>query len=166
MKRTDRYDEAARRRIAAHPMAPPHTRLIYLVIAYVATALGIVGVFLPLMPGMPFLLIAIWAAPKGSPRVHDWIYAQPKLARMLDEWYTERVVPLYAKLVATVMMLASLGWLVWRDAHWALPTSLGLLFASIAAYLWTRPSVSRHPKEQECRREPVQGARIPGSDRE
>ena len=164
MKRSDRYDEAARRRIAAHPMAPPHVRLAYLVIAYVATALGVAGVFLPLMPGVPFLLIAIWAAPKGSPRVHDWIYAQPKLARMLDEWYAERVVPLYAKCIATAMMAASLGWLLWRDAHWALPASLGLLFASIATYLWTRPSVSRHPGGEVTARAPADGARAPGSD--
>lgn len=124
-------------------MPPPPLRAIYLVIAYVATALGVAGVLLPLVPGVLFLIIAVWAASRGSPRVHDWIYAQPRLARLLDEWHTGRVVPLYAKCIATAMMAASVGWLAWSGTHWAWLTSLSLLFASVAAYLWSRPSVSQ-----------------------
>ena len=74
-----------------HPMPGKHARLGYLLLAYSATALGIAGAFLPLLPTTPFLLVAVWAAPKGSQRVHDWIYQQPQFARLLDDWQQQGI---------------------------------------------------------------------------
>ena len=73
------------------------TRWGYLLLAYVATGFGIAGVFLPLLPATPFLLVAVWAASKGSQRVHDWIYAQPMFARLLNDWHEQGAEPLGAK---------------------------------------------------------------------
>ena len=69
-------------------------RLAYLLIAYTATGLGIAGVFLPLLPTTPFLLVAVWAAARGSQRVHDWIYSQPRFARLINDWHQQGAVPL------------------------------------------------------------------------
>jgi len=125
---------------AEHPMPGPHARLGYLLLAYTATAFGIAGVFLPLLPTTPFLLVAVWAAPKGSQRVHDWIYDQPRFARLLDDWHQQRAVPLSAKWLATAMMFASLSFLVWREYHWGLVLGMSLFFICIGLFLWTRPN--------------------------
>ena len=121
-----------------HPMPGKHARLGYLMLAYSATALGIAGAFLPLLPTTPFLLVAVWAAPKGSQRVHDWIYAQPRFARLLDDWHQQGAVPLGAKWLATAMMLASWSFLVWRDYHWGVVLGMSLFFICIGVFLWTR----------------------------
>lgn len=125
---------------AEHPMPGPHARLGYLLLAYTATAFGIAGVFLPLLPTTPFLLVAVWAAPKGSQRVHDWIYDQPRFARLLDDWHQQRAVPFSAKWLATAMMFASLSFLVWREYHWGLVLGMSLFFICIGLFLWTRPN--------------------------
>lgn len=117
-----------------------HARLGYLVLAYTATALGIAGVFLPLLPATPFLLVAVWAASRGSQRVHDWIYDQPQFARLLNDWHQQGAVPLGAKWLATAMMLASWSFLVWREYHWGLVLGMSLFFMCIGIFLWTRPS--------------------------
>ena len=123
-----------------HPMPGKHARLGYLLLAYTATGLGIAGVFLPLLPTTPFLLVAVWAAPKGSQRVHDWIYQQPQFARLLDDWQQQGAVPLGAKWLATAMMIASWSFLVWRDYHWGLVLGMSLFFLCIGLFLWTRPN--------------------------
>jgi uncharacterized membrane protein YbaN (DUF454 family) len=123
-----------------HPMPGRHARLGYLLLAYTATAFGIAGVLLPLLPATPFLLVAVWAAPKGSQRVHDWIYDQPRFARLLDDWHQQRAVPPGAKWLATVMMLASWSFLVWREYHWGLILGMSLFFFCIGIFLWTRPN--------------------------
>ncbi len=124
-----------------HDSAPgAHTRWGYLLLAYVATGFGIAGVFLPLLPATPFLLVAVWAASKGSARIHDWIYAQPQFARLINDWHEQGAVPLGAKWIASLMMLASLATVVLTDAHWGVFLGLSLFFMCIAIFLWTRPN--------------------------
>ena len=121
-------------------MSARHTRLFYLLLAYAAVALGIAGVFLPLLPTTPFLLVAVWAAPKGSQRVHDWIYEQPKFARLLNDWHQQGAVPLSAKWLATAMMVASWMTLWWTGADAWLLIGMVLFFLGIGGFLWTRPN--------------------------
>ena len=123
-----------------HPMPGAQARLGYLLLAYTSTAFAIAGVFLPLLPTTPFLLVAVWAAPKGSQRVHDWIYSQPRFARLLDDWHEQGAVPPGAKWLATSMMLASWSFLVWREYHWGLVLGMSLFFLCIGVFLWTRPN--------------------------
>ncbi len=123
-----------------HPMPGRHARFGYLLLAYTATAFGIAGVFLPLLPATPFLLVAVWAASKGSQRVHDWIYDQPRFARILNDWHDQGAVPLSAKWLATAMMLLSWSFLFWREYHWGLLLGMSLFFMCIGSFLWTRPN--------------------------
>lgn len=123
-----------------HPMPGRHAQLGYLLLAYSATAFGIAGVFLPLLPATPFLLVAVWAASKGSKRVHDWIYDQPQFARLINDWHQQGAVPASAKWLATLMMIASWSFLVWREYHWGLVLGMSLFFMCIGIFLWTRPN--------------------------
>jgi uncharacterized membrane protein YbaN (DUF454 family) len=123
-----------------HPMPGKRARAGYLVLAYSATLLGIAGVFLPLLPATPFLLIAVWASARGSQGVHDWIYNQPQFARLINNWHEQGAVPLSAKWLATAMMLVSWLFLLWADYHWGLLLGMSLFFLCIATFLWTRPT--------------------------
>jgi uncharacterized membrane protein YbaN (DUF454 family) len=117
-----------------------HTRVLYLVIAYIALALGIAGVFLPLLPATPFLLVAVWAGSRGSQRVHDWIFEQPRFARLVNDWREQGAVPPGAKWLATIMMIVSFLTLIWSGANWMLLLGMGVFFGCIGGFLWTRPN--------------------------
>ena len=119
------------------------TRLGYLLIAYAALAIGIAGVFLPLLPATPFLLIAVWAGSRGSQRVHDWIFEQPSFARLINDWHEQGAVPLSAKWLATIMMMVSLLTLTWGGANWLLLLGMAIFFSCIGGFLWTRPNPLR-----------------------
>ena len=112
----------------------------FLVLAYVATAFGIAGVFLPLLPATPFLLVAVWAAARGSPRVHDWIYRQPQFARILKNWHEQGAVPLSAKFLASAMMAFSWIFLLLTGYGWAALLGMSVFFICIGTFLWTRPN--------------------------
>jgi uncharacterized membrane protein YbaN (DUF454 family) len=119
-----------------------HARAGYLVVSYLALALAVAGVFLPLLPTTPFLLVAVWAASKGSPRVHDWIFDQPRFARLINDWQQQGAVPLSAKWLATFMMIASLLTLTLTGAPWQLLLGMIIFFLCIGGFLWTRPNPS------------------------
>ncbi|MDH3221957.1 MAG: YbaN family protein [Gammaproteobacteria bacterium] len=123
-----------------HPMPGRRAQMAYLLLAYTATLFAVAGVFLPLLPATPFLLVAVWAASRGSQRVHDWIYDQPLFARLINDWQQQGAVPLSAKWLATAMMLGSWLTLIWSGSHWMLVLGMSLFFVCIGGFLWTRPN--------------------------
>lgn len=128
----------------SHPMPGKSAQFGYLLVAYAATGLGIAGVFLPILPATPFLLVAVWAGSRGSQRVHDWIYDQPLFARLINDWQEQGAVPLNAKWLATVMMTVSWFTLIVIDSHWIIVTLLSFFFLGIGGFLWSRPNPIHH----------------------
>jgi uncharacterized membrane protein YbaN (DUF454 family) len=61
-------------------------RAIYIAIAWVGFALGVIGAFVPLMPTTCFMLLAVWAASRGSPRFADWIREHPHFGPAIIAW--------------------------------------------------------------------------------
>ena len=61
----------------AQPRRP--FRLLFVILGTVALGLGVVGVFLPVLPTAPFLLIAAACYARGSERLHRWLLDHPRL---------------------------------------------------------------------------------------
>jgi uncharacterized protein len=114
-------------------------RLPYLCLAWVCIALGAAGVFLPLLPTTPFLLVAAWAAPKGPPRLDAWLRNHPRLGPYLRDWEEERAVPLRAKRLACALLLVSWVILLLISTSSWLPIAMGALFVTVGVYVCTRP---------------------------
>ncbi|QTP59934.1 YbaN family protein [Billgrantia antri] len=83
-------------------------RALYLALAWVSFALGVVGVFMPLMPTTCFMLLAVWAASRGSPRFAMWIREHPRFGPTVLAWEGERAIPRHAKWVAGIMLSLSI----------------------------------------------------------
>ena len=45
----------------------------WLVVSIIFFVLGVIGLVFPIIPQIPFLLIAFFCLSKGSPKVHAWI---------------------------------------------------------------------------------------------
>jgi uncharacterized membrane protein YbaN (DUF454 family) len=118
---------------------PEERNLFYLVFAYLCVGLGFVGALLPLLPTTPFLLLAAWAAPRGSPALHRWLYEHPRFGAVLIAWEQKRAVSTQAKWTACCLM--ALSWVVmfFQTATWIIPAITGVLFIVIGAFLITRP---------------------------
>ena len=115
-------------------------RLILLSIGWICVALGAVGVFLPLLPTTPFLLIAVWAFSRSSKRLAAWLYGHPRFGPLLANWDAYRIIPLWAKCLATAMMGASLTYM-WFVAE--MPWPVRIIAASVCLfaviYIWRKP---------------------------
>ncbi|RZA08047.1 MAG: DUF454 domain-containing protein, partial [Proteobacteria bacterium] len=68
-------------------------RFLYLTIGWISLALGILGIFLPLLPTTPFVLLAGICFAKGSPRMHAWLINHPRLGPPIKDWQERRVIP-------------------------------------------------------------------------
>jgi uncharacterized membrane protein YbaN (DUF454 family) len=107
----------------------------------VAAALGLIGAFLPVMPTVPFLLVAVWCFSRSSPRFHHWLYTHPTFGPPIRNWFQHGVVPLKGKLFAVIGMAAS--WFmttIFVFDDWLKPALMGGAMVLIGLYVCTRPS--------------------------
>ncbi len=112
---------------------------VCLILAYLFLALAFIGVLLPGIPTVPFLLLTAWFSAKGSERLHRWLYAHPLLGSILIDWETQGAVSRASKVLAVVMLIASWVFMSYRvEKVWVL-AAVAILFLMIASYLITRP---------------------------
>jgi uncharacterized membrane protein YbaN (DUF454 family) len=72
-----------------------------------ALVLGAIGIVLPLLPTVPFVLLAAFCFSRGSRRWERWMLEHPKLGPIVRDWREHHAVPLRAKQVAIFMMACS-----------------------------------------------------------
>ncbi|WP_376695762.1 YbaN family protein [Wenzhouxiangella sp. EGI_FJ10305] len=121
-------------------LRPPGRRLVYLALAYGCVGLGAVGAVLPVMPTTPFLLVALWAAARSSPRLRFRLYRHPRYGPGLRAWHRQGAVPVRAKQAACLLMVASLLLLWLIGAAPFVLSMVGLFFVAVAGFILTRPT--------------------------
>ncbi len=129
------------------------TRWAALMLAYLFLALAVIGIVLPGLPTVPFLLLTAWFAAKGSERLHRWLYSHPHLGRLLIDWERQRAISRTSKMMAVVLL--SVSWIIMymRTGNPWLMTGLALLFIAIIAFLLSRPEpVNEVPANAEAER--------------
>ncbi len=115
--------------------------LLWRALALVCLVLGIVGIFLPGLPTVPFLLVAAWAGGHGWPRLEAWLLAHPRHGPPIRRWRDHRAVPRRAKWFSSVMMVASTALIGISSAPLAFKLGVPALMFVVAVWLWRRPEV-------------------------
>jgi uncharacterized membrane protein YbaN (DUF454 family) len=77
---------------------------IYIILGSVSLGLGIVGVFLPVLPTTPFLLLTAALYLKGSPRLYDWLINHRYLGPYIRNYRENKAIPLGTKIVSVTLL--------------------------------------------------------------
>lgn len=131
----------------ANPPSPPAAaqalsrpvRWLLKGLAVTSLALGIIGAFVPVMPTVPFVLLAAWAAAKSSPRLSRWLENHPRMGPYIRDWRQGGVVNRRAKWTATVMMSGGALTMAIFVRPWWVPVSAITIMAGVGVWLWLRP---------------------------
>ena len=74
-------------------------------LGFVFLGFGLVGVFLPLLPTTPFVLLAAACFAQSSERMHRWILANETFGPMVRDWEQNRCVSCRVKVIAIASMV-------------------------------------------------------------
>jgi uncharacterized protein len=113
-------------------------RIAYLSAGIVSVALGAIGAFLPLLPTVPFLILAAFCFARSNPVWEQKLLNHPRYGATLRAWREKGVVSRHAKLAATGAFAVSaiLGFAM-LSVPWSLiPLGVGLVCGT---WLWLRP---------------------------
>lgn len=118
-------------------------RVFWFIFGLISLALGLIGVLLPLVPTIPFLLLAAFAFSQSSERLHDWLLNHPRLGPPIHDWRDHGVISKRAKILALGSILLS----------WLIPFSLGVrpliltiqavVLVAVATFILSRPDSPR-----------------------
>ena len=111
-------------------------KLLLNIAGVLSLLLAILGLFLPLLPTTPFLLLASACFARGSDRLHGWLLNHRVFGVYLRNYEAGNGIPLRAKIVASVMMWSSLVVAMVRFEHLGLRIALVLIGCSVSLYLW------------------------------
>jgi len=118
-------------------------RIVYLCLGWVMVALGVIGLVVPLMPGVVFLIGATWCFARSSPRFEAWLLDHPRLGPPLRDWRAAGAIPRPAKVMACAGMafgFAMFCFIVGPSLPLAVAVAAG--FLACAAYVVSRPAAA------------------------
>ena len=67
-------------------------RGLFLLLGLTALALGLLGIVLPLLPTVPFILLAAFCFARSSERLHHWLMTHPWFADASTQWQEQRAM--------------------------------------------------------------------------
>jgi inner membrane protein ybaN len=75
-----------------------YMKIIYVILGFISMGLGIAGSFLPVLPTVPFLLLASFFFARGSERFHGWFTQTRIYKNYLEDFEKNRSMTLKAKI--------------------------------------------------------------------
>lgn len=116
-------------------------RFLYLLCGWVAIALGVLGIALPVLPTTPFILLAAWCFAKGSPRCHQWLRSNRYFGQMVQDWERQKGLRRRYRRRAVAMMLVTFSIsLIVVPKIWLKIMLVGIL-VSVLIYLYRLPVI-------------------------
>ena len=106
--------------------------------------LGIIGVFVPLLPTTPFLLLAAACYGRGSRRLYAWLMSRPRLGEYIRRYREGREIPVAVKVWTVGLLWATIGYsaLVVVESP-ALRIVLFVIALGVTVHIVTPPTFKR-----------------------
>lgn len=116
-------------------------RIVFIGLGWFFVILAIIGVFLPLLPTTPFLLLSAYFFSRSSKRFHQWLINHPWFGDYIKNFQEGRGLTVKSKVVSVLMIWLSIGatTLLAVSNNW-LKALLLVIAVGVSCYLISRPT--------------------------
>lgn len=98
--------------------------------------LGVLGVFLPLLPATPFFLLAAYCYGRGSKKLYDWLINRSGFGSYIHNYLSGHGIPLIQKMLTIVFLWLTLGTTIIFFANtWWIKVGLGIVASGVTIHL-------------------------------
>lgn len=110
-------------------------RQLLLTAGTVSLAVGIIGIFIPVLPTTPFLLLAAVCYLHSSPRFYNWLMNNRWLGAYIRNYIEGRGIPLKVKLFTIIVLWATIGISIWLVANTVVTVILLIVAAGVTLHI-------------------------------
>ncbi len=115
-------------------------RLVWIGGGITALAIGVLGIFLPLLPTTPFLLLAAFCFSRGSRRLHNWLLNHKLLGPPIRDWNRWGAIAPGAKAGAMIALIAIIALSLFAGVSRLVLAVQIVVLAGVAAFILSRPA--------------------------
>ena len=124
-------------------------KALLLFVGWLSVILGVIGIFLPIMPTTPFLLLAAACFVRSSPKFYQWLVGHPRLGKYLVYYLEGKGIPLKAKIYTIALITISMSVTTYIVPVTAVKFLLPLIGVLVALYIVRQPTLDLSPEVKD-----------------
>ena len=106
------------------------------ILGLVSLGLAILGIFLPLLPTTPLLLLSAWLFLRGNRNLYDWLLNHPKFGNYIRNFTEHKAIPLHVKIVSVCLVwLTLLNCAIFVTDNWILRVLFILIAIAVTIHI-------------------------------
>lgn len=113
---------------------------LWATLGLLCVALAMIGVALPLLPTVPFLLLAAFCFARSSSRLHNWLMSHQTFGPLILDWQTSGAIRPAAKKAATLSVAAVFGLSVLVSVPSHVLIIQAVTLGAVMIFIWSRPN--------------------------
>ena len=112
-------------------------KIFLIILGTISFSLAVAGIFLPLLPTTPLLLLAAALWLKSSDRLYNWLINHKIFGEYIQNFRTHRAIPLKVKIYAVSMVWITIGYCIFAvvDKYWWAQLLMALLAVAITWHI-------------------------------
>lgn len=111
-------------------------KYIYVAIGSISLVLGVIGIFLPILPTTPFLLLSAALFFRGSPRLYTWLLEHKYLGPYIRSFREDRAIPLRAKIISvSLLWITAIHCMLFLFPYWWLKGIMAVVTIGVTIYI-------------------------------
>jgi uncharacterized membrane protein YbaN (DUF454 family) len=115
-------------------------RVVWAFCGVLCVCFGALGVFLPLLPTVPFMLLAAFCFARSSPQLHDWLLSHPVFGTPIMDWQERGAISRRGKIAATLSIAAVFVLSLALGVRMAILGVQAAVLIGVLTFIWTRPA--------------------------
>ena len=112
-------------------------RIFLIIVGCISLGLGVLGIFLPMLPTTPFLLLSAAAWVKASPSLYEWLINHKVFGEYIRNYREHRAIPLHVKIVSVTLVWLTIGYCIFAvvEEWWWAQLLMALLATAISWHI-------------------------------
>jgi len=119
----------------------PYKKNLFIVLGLISLALGIIGAILPIMPTVPFLILAAFFFSKGSEKLHRWLLSNQHFGHHIKNWEQNGSISKCTKIYSVAMIiLLSTNTMIFVNVNLWIKVSVLIICLGAIIFIISRPT--------------------------
>lgn len=118
-------------------------KILLTALGLLSLGLGVLGIFLPVLPTTPLLLLAAALFLRGNRNLYDWLMNHPELGPYIRNFMEHKAIPLRVKVISvSLVWITLINCAIFVAEHWAFRLFFILLATAITVHILSYKTIS------------------------